>query len=195
MTKRYGNPLAHANGVGYLSEVLSRITGNRTGTDSTTTNSTLNASPISFPLDRKIYVDFTHDNTLANVFTALGVFDDRLLDSAATAGGAGGRRRKGLPWDGLPEDEVEEREWFFSRMAPFSGRMHLEVLDCGDGEGERGRAGGLVGDSVRILVNDRVLELDWCDGREVCPLDVFVGHLYAAVERGQREWLGCFEEE
>lgn len=55
--------------VGYVAELLSRLTGDRSYVrkDKTQVNHTSDQETASFPLDRKVYIDFTHDNQLSRI--------------------------------------------------------------------------------------------------------------------------------
>lgn len=59
-------------GVGYVNELLARLTGTpvRLGTQ---VNATLDTEPATFPLNRALYADFTHDNQMAAIYAALGL--------------------------------------------------------------------------------------------------------------------------
>lgn len=63
-----GNPTTAAQGIGYVQELVSRLT--QTPLDpaqaNSTTNSTLNAAEVTFPLDQPIYVDATHDTVISS---------------------------------------------------------------------------------------------------------------------------------
>ena len=97
-------------GVGYVNELLARLT-NTSVNDSTQTNSTLDSSPSTFPLNRTIYADFSHDNQMAAIYAALGLFNDT---------------------QPLPANfDVVHRKWKSSRMVPFSGRLVTEKVECG----------------------------------------------------------------
>lgn len=58
----YGNTLGPVLGVGYINELLARLT-DRQVEDCTQTNSTLDGSEETFPYDKGVYADFSHDNT------------------------------------------------------------------------------------------------------------------------------------
>ena len=75
------------------------------------------------------------------------------------------------------------RKWRISRMAPFSGRMVAEKLQCGDG-----------GEYIRILVNDAVQSLEFCGGSEdgLCTLNAFVESQAYAQSNGDGDWEKCF---
>jgi len=52
----YGGPLGRAWSVGLVNEIIARLT-NTPVKDHTTTNSTLDSDPATFPFDRKVYLD------------------------------------------------------------------------------------------------------------------------------------------
>ena len=109
MSCSYGNPLGRVQGVGYVNELLARLT-NTPVNDSTQTNRTLDSSSSTFPLNRTIYADFSHDNEMAAIYAALGLFNDT---------------------QPLPADfDVSTRKWKSSRMVPFSGRLVTERVEC-----------------------------------------------------------------
>ena len=62
-----GNKLGAAQGVGWVNELLSRLTG-RLFEDHTQTNHSL-----YHPLDRQIYFDGSHDNQIVAILAALGL--------------------------------------------------------------------------------------------------------------------------
>lgn len=51
-------------GIGYVQELVSRLTQTRITTFDTTVNASIVTSDILFPLDQPIYVDATHDTIL-----------------------------------------------------------------------------------------------------------------------------------
>ncbi|PLW43713.1 hypothetical protein PCASD_08277 [Puccinia coronata f. sp. avenae] len=59
-----GNPLGQAEGLGYVAELFTRLTGDTKWVeqDQSKVNQTLDRSWVTFPLDRSSYVDFSHDN-------------------------------------------------------------------------------------------------------------------------------------
>ncbi|KAK2050935.1 histidine acid phosphatase [Colletotrichum caudatum] len=58
-----GNPLGVTQGVGFTNELIARLTG-KPVVDHTSTNTTLTRDPATFPLNRKIYADFSRSNML-----------------------------------------------------------------------------------------------------------------------------------
>ncbi|KZT70267.1 phytase [Daedalea quercina L-15889] len=159
----YGNELGPVQGVGYINELLARLT-NTPVNDSTSTNSTLDSNPETFPLNRTVYADFSHDNLIIPVFAAMGLFPTDPLDPTGAAGQA---------------------TWNVSTMVPFAGRMVVERLACAGGEG---------GKYVRVLVNQAVQPLVFCGAEAdgVCSLDAFVESQAYARSRGNGTWAACF---
>lgn len=163
---RYGNALGPVQGVGYVNELLARLTGTPV-VDQTQTNTTLDAAPETFPLDRTFYVDFSHDNQMVAIFSALGLF---------SAGD--------MPPNPMKMDPG--RAWRGSRMTPFSGRMITEKMVCDNREVGR--------EYVRILVNDAVQSLSFCGAGEdgLCELGAFVDSQWYARSNGDGDWDECF---
>ena len=60
-----GNPLSAAQGIGYVQELLARLTQTPLAGFDTSTNGTLDGNNITFPLDQPIYMDATHDTAIA----------------------------------------------------------------------------------------------------------------------------------
>ncbi|KAF4959199.1 hypothetical protein FGADI_1843 [Fusarium gaditjirri] len=69
-----GNAMGPTQGVGYVNELVSRLT-RKPVEDRTTTNRTLDGNPETFPLDRALYADFSHDNTMVSIFSAMGLYN------------------------------------------------------------------------------------------------------------------------
>lgn len=108
--RRYGQELGPVQGVGYINELIARLTGTAVR-DKTQTNRTLNADPATFPLNRTIYADFSHDNEMIAIYAAMGLF--RQANALSTT--------KPSP----------KRTWVASHLVPFSARMVVEKLQCG----------------------------------------------------------------
>lgn len=162
-----GNPLGPTQGVGYVNEVISRLTGEPVD-DHTTTNSTLDSSPETFPLNRSLYADFSHDNDMSSIYAALGLY--------AGVGDLDPARRE------PPQDKGGfSAAW----TVPFAAKMYVERMVCGEGEGEGE-------EMVRVLVNDRVIPLSGCgaDSSGRCRLSDFVDSLSFARNGGK--WDECF---
>ncbi|KAK4157305.1 histidine phosphatase superfamily [Chaetomidium leptoderma] len=158
-----GNPLGPTQGVGFVNELLARLLREPV-TDNTCTNRTLDGDDTTFPLDRALYADFSHDNDMTGVLGALGVYDGvGMLDNGT-------------------RQEPEEVGGFSAGWAvPFAARVYVEKMRCGSGE-----------EMVRVLVNDRVMPLKGCgaDERGMCRLRRFVESMEFA--RGNGKWDLCF---
>ncbi|KAI4870060.1 phosphoglycerate mutase-like protein [Hypoxylon rubiginosum] len=159
-----GSPLGPTQGVGFVNELLARLTG-KPVVDDTTTNSTLDESPATFPLDRVLYADFSHDNDMVDIFAALGLHN--LTDS--------------LPGDRRMSAD-EAKGFSASWVVPFASRLYVEKMSCGRSDEE----------FVRILVNDRVIPLQNCgvDDFGRCTLGKFVESQSFARNGGH--WNKCF---
>ncbi|KAJ6525468.1 phytase [Mycena vulgaris] len=161
----HGAALGRVQGVGYTNELLARLTGTAVH-DHTQTNTTLDADPATFPLNRTIYADFSHDNTMVAIFGALGLFRQPRPLSTAT-----------------PD---ARRTWRTHEMVPFSGRMVVEKMACGGGEYVR----ILVNDALQPLefcAADRVAGL--------CELSAFVNSQSYAKSNGAGDWEKCFSRD
>jgi hypothetical protein len=153
-------------GVGYVNELLARLTGQPVQ-DETQTNHTLDSSPVTFPLGRTFYADFSHDNQMISIYSALGLFVQ--------------------PHQLNPMDPNAMRTWLDSKLVPFSARMITEKLYCA---GSRP-----AGEYVRVLVNDAVQPLPFCgaNGDGVCTLENFVESQQYARTSGAGDWELCFK--
>ncbi|KAI0306401.1 acid phosphatase [Multifurca ochricompacta] len=167
----YGGNLGRVQGVGYVNELLARLR-RQPIRDNTQTNRTLDSSPETFPLDRALYADFSHDNAMVAIFAALGLF-----------------RQHRLPGRKLdPVNPSPRRTWYLSSMVPFSGRMVVEKLEC------TGSDLLATGPFVRILINDAVQPLEFCGGISgLCQLNAFVESQWYARQDGDGDFEKCFE--
>ncbi|KAJ7047220.1 phytase [Mycena alexandri] len=161
----YGATLGRVQGVGYVNELLARLTGMPVQ-DHTQTNTTLDADPATFPLNCTIYADFSHDNTMVAIFSALGLFQQpRPLSTSG------------------PD---ASRTWHTHEMVPFGGRMVVEKLGCGGVEHVR----IMVNDAVQSLgfcaSNPSNL------GVGLYTLSAFVESQSYARSNGGGEWEQCF---
>jgi hypothetical protein len=169
----YGGELGRVRGVGYVNELLARLTGEPVR-DNTQTNRTLDASPETFPLNRTFYADFSHDNTMVSIYSALGLFRQYLLPDQKLD----------------PEHPSVLRSWILSSMVPFSARMVVEKLEC------TGKIPLPVGTFVRILVNEAVQPLEFCGGIPglgLCELHAFVASQSYARNDGNGDFEKCFD--
>ncbi|KAJ7698716.1 histidine phosphatase superfamily [Mycena rosella] len=168
----YGGHLGRVQGVGYINELLARLTASPV-VDHTSTNTTLDSDPATFPLNRTIYADFTHDSPLIAVFGTLGLFNTPKLSTTH------------------PEPT---RGWRASEMMTFSTRMVVEKLICD--QSIRGR--GVSNAYVRIMVNEVAQPLTFCGAKEtgprkgLCRFDAFLESQSYARHNGEGDWEKCF---
>lgn len=133
--------------------------------DHTSTNSTLDSSNVTFPLGHKLYADFSHDNDMTAIFSAMGLYNNTAP---------------------LPNNTIVEAEdaggYSAAWTAPFASRAYFEKLQC-RGEPE---------ELVRVIVNDRVQDLKQCGGDRLgrCKLSAFVKSLGFARSGGL--WNQCY---
>lgn len=162
----WGNPLGPTQGVGFTNELIARLT-NSPVNDHTSTNSTLDDNKKTFPVGRKtsLYADFSHDNDLTAIFSALGLYNSTkpLLNTTV-------------------QSVYETNGYSASWTVPFAARAYFEKMACV----------GVEEELVRVIVNDRVLPLETCGGDEFgrCTLSTFVDSLSFAKAGG--DWDKCF---
>jgi hypothetical protein len=108
----YGSPTGRAQGIGYLQELIARLTNKYITTSDSSVNSTLDDNANEFPLGGKFYADFTHDDIIVSVLTAASVDYFKAPPSL-----------KQYPPD-------PSRHFVLSHMTPFGGRLITEVIGC-----------------------------------------------------------------
>jgi hypothetical protein len=67
----YGNPTGRSQGIGYLQELIARLTNQYITSSNTSVNYTLTNNANDFPLGEPFYADFTHDDIIVSVLTAM----------------------------------------------------------------------------------------------------------------------------
>jgi hypothetical protein len=162
----WGNPLGATQGVGFTNELIARLT-NTLVHDHTSTNHTLDDSTSTFPVGNQtvLYADFSHDNDLTGIFSAMGLYNETspLLNTTV-------------------QSVRDLKGYSASWTVPFAARAYFEKMSCV----------GASEEFVRIIVNDRVLPLKTCGGDKLgrCTLSAFVESLSFAMEGGH--WASCF---
>ncbi|KAJ3558533.1 hypothetical protein NM688_g871 [Phlebia brevispora] len=153
-----GNPVTAAQGIGYVQELVARLTNTPITKFDTNTNSTLDGNNVTFPLNQPIYFDFTHDTVIAAYATAMNF----------TSFAAGGP----LPATHIPAGHT----YLTQHIAPFAANMIGQVLECPESSKSSKKVS-----YMRWLLNDGVVPLtgiSHCaehpnkDG--LCPLDSFI---------------------
>ncbi|KAF8894812.1 histidine phosphatase superfamily [Infundibulicybe gibba] len=147
----FGSPVARVQGIGYIQELVARLTHTPIEHHNSSTNSTLNDNPITFPLGQSLYVDATHEVVVLNIITALN------LTTFAASGP--------LPSDHIPAN----RSFKTSELAPFATNIQFQLLACT----------AVPGPQIRIIINDGVAPLTGIRGCPeqkdgMCPVDTFV---------------------
>lgn len=162
-TSSFGSPIARAEGMGWVQELISRLTRTRLTEFNSTTNSTLH-NDVHFPLDDKLYIDFTHDTTFAQLLPTLN------LTTFSSSGPP--------PLDHIPK----HRSFKSSKFCPFATNLQFQVLSCNSDSFES---------DIRLILNDGVVPLTGLtgcphdpDGK--CPLDTFVSAVKTIV--GEIDW-------
>lgn len=160
----HGNPLGSTQGVGFVNELIARMTGQPVH-DHTSTNRTLDGSQETFPLGRQLYGDFSHDNDLTAIFSALGLYNDTAQFSETSI-----------------VEATEAGGYSAAWTVPFAARAYFEKMRCPE-QGE---------ELVRVIVNDRVQPLSQCgsDRHGRCSLSAFIKSLGFAKQGGH--WDQCF---
>ncbi|MBW0504477.1 hypothetical protein O181_044192 [Austropuccinia psidii MF-1] len=163
-----GNRLQGIEGLGYVAELISRLTGDRNwvSNDQTKVNQTLDQSNLTFPLDRSSYVDFSHDNQMINILAVTGL-----------------QINENLPAIGpIPIN----RRWIVSEWMPFGSRLTTEKMICSDNR-----------EYVRFLLNDLILQASFCQDDSdlsilnICKLDNFVNSQRIKLKDGQENYMQC----
>ena len=161
-----GNPLGPTQGVGYVNELIARLS-EKAVNDHTTVNHTLDANNVTFPLGEALYVDVSHDNDMTSIFSALGLYNST------------------RPLSNTSSQPIEAAAGYSAAWTvPFAGRAYIEKMEC-VGEKE---------ELVRIIVNNRVIQLETCGADRLgrCTLTNFIQSLSFAAEGGK--WDRCFAE-
>ncbi|KAJ6545482.1 histidine phosphatase superfamily [Mycena capillaripes] len=151
-----GAPYASAMGIGWVQELVSRLTQERITTFNTTVNGTLVSNPVTFPFGQAIYVDATHDTVVSAIITALNF---------TTLAGNGP-----LPTDTIPTNQARPFTYFASKITPFGANLVGQVLSC---------PATTEPTHIRWILNDAVVPLTGIKGCEadkdgLCKLSSFI---------------------
>ncbi|KAI0302585.1 phosphoglycerate mutase-like protein [Russula brevipes] len=152
-----GNPAVAAQGIGYVSEVISRLTQTRITNFDTSVNATIVSSDIKFPLKQPIFVDASHDTVITAVAVALN------LTSLASSGP-------------LPTDHIQKnRQWIIGHIAPFATNLVAQLLTCP----ASGTPSSAAPTHIRWILNDAVVPLTGVKGCKankdgLCDLPTYI---------------------
>ncbi|CCM05833.1 uncharacterized protein FIBRA_08069 [Fibroporia radiculosa] len=169
-----GNPAGSAQGIGYVQELVSRLTETLLTEFNTTTNGTLDGNTVTFPLDQPIYMDATHDTVIASIITAMN------FTTMA--------RNGPLPVDHIPADQT----YFTNLIAPFASNLVGQVMTCpvspGSSHTEK---------YIRFLLNDGPVPLTGIAHCEtpnkdgLCLLDNFIAGMQQRIQEVNFQY-DCF---
>ncbi|KAF8626245.1 hypothetical protein AX15_004924 [Amanita polypyramis BW_CC] len=160
----FGSPVARIQGIGYVQELVARLTHTPIRLHNSSTNATLDDNPITFPLDHSLYVDATHEVVVLNIITALN------LTSFASSGP--------LPATHIPRN----RSFRSSQLAPFATNVQFQLLECST----------IPETQIRIIINDGVAPLTGIRGcpkqRDgMCSMNQFVAAQKQII--AQTDWI------
>ena len=160
----WGSSLGATQGVGFANELIARLTGTPVR-DHTSTNHTLDSSNVTFPLGAALYADFSHDNDMTAIFSALGLYNETEP-----------------PAKDMMQNAEQMKGYSASWTVPFAARAYFEKMTCA----------GATEEYVRVIVNDRILPLKSCggDGLGRCTLSAFTESLSFPMSGG--DWGKCF---
>ncbi|WVN90098.1 uncharacterized protein L203_105333 [Cryptococcus depauperatus CBS 7841] len=151
----FGYAPAKAMGIGWVQELISRLTETRLVEFNSNINSSFH-DDVHFPLGDPLYVDFTHDTLFAHLLPAMN------LTTFAETGE--------LPTDHIPDN----RSFISSRIIPFATNLQVQVLSCSSDRNIR----IVLNDAVVPLTG-----ISGCpkskDG--LCPLDAFVSAMHSLI--------------
>ncbi|KAL4069707.1 histidine phosphatase superfamily [Scleroderma yunnanense] len=154
-----GNPTSAALGLGYVQELVARLTQTPITVWNSSTNSTLDSNNVTFPLYQPIFVDASHDTVIANILTTLNF-------TTLAANGP-------LPTDHIPPN----RSYIVSQMTPFASNLVAQVMSCPASEDPT---------HIRFILNDGVIPLtgikrcaEDSDGR--CSLSSFISGMQERI--------------
>ncbi|GAA5935956.1 histidine phosphatase family protein [Sporobolomyces koalae] len=130
----FGSPVAAAQGLGYLQELVSRLNHTLISNFSMEVNSTLDGSTATFPLNQSIYADAAHEVAICDALTALNL----------TA----------LAKSGAPSDTTLSTNHTFvaANVVPFATSLEIQVAECSDMTPTK---------QIRFIVNDAVIPLTY----------------------------------
>ncbi|TFK56976.1 phosphoglycerate mutase-like protein [Heliocybe sulcata] len=146
-----GNPTSAAIGLGWVGEMVSRLTQTPITGAFAEVNTTL-MNNITFPLNQPIYVDATHDTIISAILATMNF-------TSLASGGP-------LPADHIPAN----RSWITTQISPFASNLVGQVLSCPASD---------VSTHIRWILNDGVLPLTGLNGcpedkNGLCPLATYI---------------------
>ncbi|GAA6014183.1 hypothetical protein JCM11491_004131 [Sporobolomyces phaffii] len=154
-----GSPVAAAQGLGYLQELVSRLNHTLISNFSMEANQTLDGNNKTFPLDQSIYADAAHEVSIADALAALNL----------TA----------LAKSGPPSTSSLDSNHTFiaSQVVPFATALQIQVAECKDLTPTK---------QIRFILNDAVIPLTYkgCgdNANGFCAYDTVLQALIARID-------------
>lgn len=197
-----GSALGPTQGVGWVNELIARLT-NSPVIDHTSVNHTLDDSNVTFPLGRRAYADFSHDNDMAQIYSALGLFNVSKSEPAL------------LSNTSITSPAQADGFWA-AWLVPYGARLYVEGLNCPASGSKNPKSTHPRSSSysstkshpttnttsnpndithVRLIINDRVMplheQITGCgqDSHGRCQIDTFLNSLAFAKSGGL--WDQC----
>jgi hypothetical protein len=173
----FGSPSGRAQGIGYVQELAARLQHELIESSDSSINSTYDDNEKDFPLDQRLFMDMSHDDTIVSVLAALGL--DYFKYSP----------------QGIPSTvaHAPERHFKLNEMTPFGAHLVSEVWTCPkdtsfhDLQLQMYKNPDLSSKSdteqyIRFVLNSAPLPLDGlsaCDGsvNGFCPVKNFLSHV------------------
>ncbi|ORY32143.1 putative phytase [Naematelia encephala] len=157
----FGYPAAKAQGMGWVQEMVSRLTHSRITDFDSSINGTFH-NDVQFPLNDPIYVDFTHDTVFALLLPTMN------LTSFAETGEP--------PLDHIPK----HRSFIASKFSPFATNLQIQVLSCSAGKQVR----MILNDAAVPLTG-----INGCPDNDdgLCPFDAFVESMQSLIAEANWE--------
>lgn len=108
----WGSPTGRAQGLGYVQELVARLTNQYITVSNSSVNTSIDDNAAEFPLRRPFYADFTHDDIIISVLTAMSV--DYYRDPPSLT----------------QYPPKPDRHFILSHLTPFGARLITEVIGC-----------------------------------------------------------------
>ncbi|KAI0361287.1 phosphoglycerate mutase-like protein [Trametes cingulata] len=151
-----GNPASAAQGIGYVQQLVARLTQTPLTEFATSLNATLDGNNVTFPLNQPIFVDATHDTVISTILVALNF-------TTMAANGP------------LPTDHIPKHQTYTSQhIVPFASNLVGQVMSCPASNKSKDKES-----FIRFILNDGVVPLTGiahCSANKdgLCPVADFV---------------------
>ncbi|KAJ7239615.1 histidine phosphatase superfamily [Mycena haematopus] len=173
-----GNPAVAAQGLGWVQELVSRLTQTRITQFASTVNGTIVSSNVTFPLAQPIFVDATHDTVISTIVVAMN------FTSLAATGP--------LPATHIPPN----RSYIVNQISPFGANLVGQVLSCAASPPSAPPPTSSTPTHIRFLLNDAVVPLTGItncgsSSEGLCAFDTFVSGMQQRIKEIDFAF-GCF---